>query len=246
MKKTFVYTSVVLIVLFSACKKETDNFNTYKLSDYSPMQVGKYITYNLDSLLYINFGTKDTTVHYQVKYEVDAAITDNLGRPAFRIIRYIRKNSTDSWNPDNSFMAINTGTTFEFVENNLRFLKLVAPITDGFSWKGNKYIDTYSDVPNLKYLDDWDYIYTDINSSVTLTGGINVDSTITVSQRDEVLNDPANTQIYSEVNKAYEQYAKGIGMVYKKFLHREYQPPTPGTEGYALGYGITLSMIDHN
>jgi len=246
MKKTCINIFIILLVVFSACKKQTANYSTFPISAYSPLQVGKYISYNLDSLIFINFGTKDTTIHYQVKYSVDATITDNLGRPGFRIQRYIRTDSTVAWTPDNTFMAFNTGNTFEFIENNLRFLKLVEPIKNGYSWSGNSYIDTYSNNAGLQYMDGWNYTYANVNANDTLTTGILLDSTLTVNQCNLVLNDTSNLQIYSEVDYSVEQYTKGIGMVYKKFLHREYQPPTPGTNGYALGYGITLTMFDHN
>ena len=63
---------------------------------------------------------------------MDAQITDNLGRPAYRIIRYIRKNPHRSWTANNTFMAVPTDNSIEYVENNLRFLKLKLPIKEGF------------------------------------------------------------------------------------------------------------------
>ena len=251
MNKNILYTAIVLVFLLNACSKQTEKFNTPALSEYSPLIIGKYITYNLDSLVYTNFGTSQTTVNYQVNYVIESEFTNNSGRDAFLVRRYIRKTATDSWQPDNAFEAVNTGTTFEFVENNLRYIKLVQPITNDFSWKGNKYIqitassDPTSSFPNLSYLDDWDYTYANINQSLTL-GTYNLDSTIVVNQRNEVLNDTSNPAVYSEVNFGQEKYAKGIGMVYRKFLHREWQPAASGGAGYALGYGITLTMIDHN
>ncbi len=247
MKKNYLLLSVLLITLFASCKKETDDFSELSIRDYSPNIVGKYIAYNLDSLLYINFGTKDTTVSYQVKYEVDAAITDNIGRPAYRIIRYIRKDPSFAWVSDNTFMSIPTTNSVEFVENNLRFISLVRPIRNNYSWRGNAFIDTYSFESNVKYLNEWDYTYESVNEPLSI-GGFNLDSTITVIQRNEILNDPNNPNVYSEINIGIEKYAKGLGMVYKKFLHREYQPPPPlsGDQGYSVGYGITLTMFDHN
>jgi len=86
--------SFLLITLLTACNKQNELFTTTSLSDYFPLQVGKYITYNLDSTVYINFGQKDTVVKYQVKDSIDAQITDNIGRPAYCIERYIRKDAT--------------------------------------------------------------------------------------------------------------------------------------------------------
>lgn len=245
MKKIFFFLGIVATVVFTGCSK-TDTLVSAKLSDFAPMVVGKYIVYNLDSTKYINFGTKDTVISYQVKYQVDAAVVDNLNRPAYRVFRFIRKTATDSWQPDNTFMVVNTGSLVEFVEDNMRFVKLKQPLTNNFSWKGNAFIDTYSADSEVKYLDDWDYTYENVNQPYTV-GTTTLDSTITVNQRNETLNDPTNPNIYSEVNISNETYAKHIGMIYRFFIHREYQPPTPGgNPGYALGYGVKLTMIDHN
>jgi hypothetical protein len=252
MNKNILYAAIVLIFLFNACSKQTETFNTPAISEYSPLVIGKYITYNLDSLVFTNFGSSQDIVNYQVKYVVEDTVTDNLGRNAFLVRRYIRQVTVDStWQPDNAFMAINTGKSFEFIEDNLRYIKLMQPIRDDYSWKGNIFIqvipsaDPASSYPDLSYLDDWDYTYQNVNQPLVL-GSYNLDSTIIVNQRNEVLNDTSNPAVYSEVNFGQEKYAKGIGMVYRKFLHREWQPATTGTNGYALGYGVTLTMIDHN
>ena len=144
-------------------------------------------------------------------------------------------------------MAVPTDFSMEFIENNFRFLKMKSPIREGYTWKGNTYIDTYSLNSNVKYLNDWDYFYDSLNLPAKI-GALTIDNTIRVSQRDEIIGDPANINSYSEVNVGIEKYAKGIGLIYRRFLHTEYQPPTPGHPGaFADGsYGVTLTMIDHN
>ena len=249
MRKLFLLSITATLIIFSSCKKDPENYEMASLSDYYPTIVGKYVVYKLDSLTYVNFGAKDTTISYQVKHYVDALITDNLGRPAYRIIRSIRKLPTDPWMPDNTFMAVVTDNAVEFTENNLRYIKLKRPIRDGFSWRGNSYIDTKSLNSDFKYLDEWDYTYDSVNVKTTV-GAYTLDSTLKVVQKeDEILGNPSDPNAFSERNYSWEKYAKGIGLVYRKFLHSEYQPPTtPGANGkYALGsYGITMTMIDHN
>jgi hypothetical protein len=245
MKKVFFISIVFSSLFFSACKKSTEVLNLSTVQEFAPQIVGKYITYNLDSTVFINFGTKDTIMKYQVKHQVDGALTDNLGRPAFRITRYIRKTAANPWLPDNTFVAVPTEFALEFIENNMRFIKLKGPLRDDFSWKGNSYIDTYSLNSNVKYLDDWDYTYENVNQPLTL-GTFTLDSTLTVNQRDETIGNPNDPNSYSEINMGSENYAKGIGLVYRNFLHVEYQPPTPGRAGYRVGYGVKMTMIDHN
>ncbi len=245
MRKLLLLMIIATALIFYACKKSTDVLAVATVSEYYPLQVGKYITYSLDSTIFINFGTKDTVIKYQVKHQIDAQITDNLGRPAYRIIRYIRKTAANPWNPDNTFMAVPTEFAMEFIENNMRFLKMKAPVRNGYSWKGNSYIDTYSLNSTVKYLDDWDYTYDSVNVKIT-QGAYTLDSTLKVAQRDEIIGNPGDPNSYHERNFGAEKYAKGIGMIYRDFLHVEYQPPTPGRGGYKQGYGLKMIMIDHN
>lgn len=246
MRRNIFFILIASLLFFSACNKSTEQLDFPKISDYYPLTVGKYITYKLDSAIFLNFGTKDTVISYEVKHQIDAQMTDALGRPAYRIIRYIRKTSANPWVPDNTFMAVPTDNAIEFIENNMRFLKMKDVIKEGFSWKGNSFIDTYSINSNVKYLDDWDYSYDSINLPAKLSPTLTVDNTIKVAQRDETIGNPADPNSYSERNLGAEKYAKGIGLVYRVFYHREYQPPRPGVGGYKDGYGITLTMIDHN
>ena len=73
MRKYF-YPFVILTigVLFNACSKKLDDFSSASLKDYYPLLVGKYVTYNLDSTVFINFGAKDTVLKYQVQDRVNA------------------------------------------------------------------------------------------------------------------------------------------------------------------------------
>ena len=245
--RTYILLFIVAGAFFTACKKENENLIIAATSDYFPLKTGKFITYNLDSTIFKNFGTQDTIVKYQVQDRVDSQIIDNLGRKAFRILRFIRKNPSLPWTANNTFMAIPTDNSLEYIENNHRFLKLVQPVKNGYSWKGNTFIDTYSINSDVKYLDDWNYVYDSLNSPITL-GTLHIDSTLIVRQRDEFLGqDPhiASTQ-YAEKNYSVEKFAKSIGLVYKEFLHWEYQGPQPGRSGYYVGYGVKLTMIEHN
>src|ERR1700694_2213362 len=100
LKRIFPALILGIGILFNSCKKN-DKFSSTPLTEYYPLQVGKYITYRLDSTIFINFGSRDTVISYQIQDRVDAQITDNTGRPAYRIIRFIRKNENQQWSPNN-------------------------------------------------------------------------------------------------------------------------------------------------
>lgn len=235
-----------LCILLVSCKKETVTSYSEPLTDYFPLETGKYITYQLDSTVTVSFGTQFVVNSYQLQDRVEEKITDNNGREGFRINRYIRLNSNQGWTPYMVLMAIPSRNSIEYYENNLRYIKLMAPIREGFSWKGNAYIDTYSNDLGVTYLDGWDYTYDSMHAPLTIND-VTIDSTITVSERDEFLGqDPSIPgTLYGEKTYAVEKYAKHIGLVYREFIHWEYQAP-PDRVAYYAGYGIKMTMIDHN
>ena len=238
---------VLCVLFFAACKKQSEELQIVPISDYAPLKVGKYITYSIDSLVYTNFSTIEAHRFYEVKYQVMDSFTDNVGRKAFRMVRYIRTLPAGTFLPDNTAIAVNTGSRYEFVENNLKYFKLTLPIADDKSWKGNSAIDLIVDPStgvDLSYLGDWDYTYAGVGTAKKV-GTFNLANTLTVNQK----NDSTNLPITAFTNIAYkdfsqEIYAKDIGMVYRNFIHFEYQK-SPNSFSYK-GYGVKLIMVDHN
>jgi hypothetical protein len=256
MKKRYLYFLLALsvAVILDSCKKQTGTIATSALLDYMPLQPGKYIHYRLDSTRYVNFGQNDTVISYDAKDVVDEQITDNEGRPSYRVIRYLRDiASVDSadYSPSMTYMVTPTRNVIEVSEENLRFQKLKLPVTEGFSWRGNTYLPTspFYDVyqfGNDQDIDLWDYTYQNVDQSAEINGNV-YDSTVTVLQ----IADSSNVPIEFPDGLAYknywvEQYAKNVGMIYKEVAMWEYQPPNAGNPGYISGFGIKMSIIDHN
>jgi hypothetical protein len=255
MKKYRYVLAVIFVVLaIQSCKKQTDTVVTAQLNEYFPLFTGKYIHYLLDSTRYVAFGQKDTTVYYDAKDVVDAKITDNEGRPSYRVIRYLRDvASTDEadYTPSLTYMVTPGRETVEVSENNLRYQKLKLPVTEGFNWHGNSYLPAtpfYSlyQFSNDEDIDLWDYTYEGVNQSAVI--GDNVyDSVVSVVQ----VADSSNVPIEFPEGLAYrnywiEQYAKNIGLIYKEIVMWEYQPPNSGNPGFRSGFGLRMSIIDHN
>jgi hypothetical protein len=242
--------AIIIITFFSCSKKE--EVITEPLSDYIPLQTGKYITYRLDSLVFINFGAVTETHRYQIKHVVDAQITDNLGRPSYRIYTYIRDSAgTQSWNPNGTYFITPLDKQVEVIEDNLRVIKMHLPIKEGFEWKGNTYLpdDPYGssyDFSNDDDMKSWNFTYTAAEPSVSY-GNKTYTDVYTIEQQDDSYNAPVtNISDYGYKNRSVEKYSKGIGMVYRQFELWEYQPNTSGASPYKTGFGVTLWMIDHN
>src|SRR5688500_10658356 len=154
--------------LFS-CEKETEEFQESEpLSSYLSPQPGKYITYRIDSTLFTNFGASMEVRSYQEKHQVDAQMTDNLGRPSYRIFRFIRDtNGTTAWKPSESYFITVTDKNVEVVENNLRFLKLTIPVKETTTWHGNQFLPSvpygvFYEFSNDDEMNDWEYYYSGI------------------------------------------------------------------------------------
>lgn len=239
-----------LLFLFAvaggACKK-TATFTTDSLSEYTLSQVGKFIRYRMDSTRYVEYGQKEIVTKYQAKDVVEAAIKDNTGRTALRVVRYISDtNGIAPWKPITTYMIVAERERVEYVEENLRFIRLILPISEDNSWKGNSFIDTYTINSALTYMDDWDYTYRNVGEPFSVWNKAVVNNTVSVLQRDDVIGIPSDASVYSEKTLSKEVFAKGIGRIYKEFLHWEYQPPVGNNPGFKEGYGIKLVMIDHN
>lgn len=251
-KSIYAYTLSFSLFVFIGCTKNTETFQTEPLSNFYPQQVGKYYTYRLDSTVFTNFGRTETIRKYQVKHTIESQITDNLGRPSFRILRSIRDSAgLQPWVPSGTYFVTPLPFSIETVEENLRFIKLVQPIRKDYKWKGNRYISTnpYGSLYNFSNDDnmyDWDYVYADFQSSTSITGKIFKD-VYTVEQANESINVPiVSTSSYASLTRSVEKFAKNIGLVYREHTLWEYQPNPGGPSPYKIGFGIKMWLIDNN
>jgi len=252
--------SIIRLLLFTgitsllfSCQTSKEDYQTEQLKDYLPLVTGKYITYRIDSMVFTNFG-RNTEIHrYRVRNVVDAQVTDNLGRPAYRIFRYITDSlGTGPWVPYGSYMVTPLDNQYELTEDNLRFIKLHMPIKKDFNWKGNSYLPTnpYDALYNFSNDDnmaDWDFYYKELAGIFSYRNN-NYTDVVTVEESDEVYNVPiVDVNAYAAISRSVEKYSKNTGMIYRQYELWEYQPNTGGSGGpYKTGFGITMWMIDHN
>jgi hypothetical protein len=217
---------ILVIIVFISCEKQSETYASDEIDQYYSMQVGKFIRYRLDSMMFTAFGAKDTTVYYQAKDVVEAAVTDNSGRPGWKVVRYLRDTlGMKPWTATMTYLVTPTREALEVVEENFRYDKMKLPVKDGFSWKGNKYINLNSPDPNWNYdfLFDWDYTYENTGLPFPVFNGQMIQNTVTVNQIDETLGNPADNKSYSERTFGKEVYAKEVGLIYREFMHYSYQ-----------------------
>ncbi len=254
--------TLLIVFLLVSCGKESATVETERPADYLQLQPGRYIIYQLDSLVKtLGNDTAMETHSYQAKDLVDALITDNLGRPSWRIFRFLRpldsQNESD-WAPSDTYMITPTSGSLEWIENNQRFLKLVSPIETGDAWMGNRYINTTPGGP-LDYLQAWEYQYTDVHHAFSSFENT-LDSCITVVETDEGNNyfddrNPVDPDLDGYRIYSISVYAKNIGLVYRDFVQWDFekrtlsengQPTLPTPVGSRTGFGVRLRMISYH
>ena len=244
MKYSFFLLMVVCTII--GCKKQ-DTYTATKINDFYPLAVGKTYFYRLDSTV-VSADSRTLLVRsYNIKDSVESTFTDNEGRPSYRIFRYSRDTfNVNPWTYTFTYYATIAPNRVEFVDNNLRFVTLTNPITEGSQWNGTQYINSYT----YRYLSDWNFEYRDVNLPYSVKKG-SFDTTVTVLQEDyqTYASLPFDVTAYQERRYGKEVYAKGVGLIYKEFLYCQWQPNNPGsTPPYYYqneSYGIKLNLMNY-
>jgi hypothetical protein len=234
---------LLTIIAVTSCEKSEGVPAAANMETYYPLATGKYITYRLDSTVYVNFNTIKEVHTYIVQDKIDAIIKDNLGNDAYRIRRMIRSNTdTTQWSDNATFLVVPSRQKTEYVENNLRFIKLINPVREFTTWMGNGQINTVDQL--LRFYENWEYYYEFVGTPFTVNNMV-FPETITVNQIDEIDGDPNNKNFAYTIKKSVEVYAKGVGLVYKDFLHEAWQvTPTRNYQGNS--FGVKLTILNHN
>ena len=252
--------TLTLVIAITGCKKtisyqKDPGFAGDPTDYFLPLQAGKYAIYRLDSLNFYYYGQLDTITSYLAKDSVENTFTDGSNHQAWLVTRYLSDLSGSNWTPSTTYTVTPSQQQLWVTENNLRFLKLAAPITEGLTWSGNSALPyapfqdffDFSDDSHLT-LNDWTYTYQKVGQPYTL-GTTKFDSTVTVLQANDSINVPIlDPRSFGSKTYWIETYAKHIGLVYRHTAMWEYQPPTPNQtqSGYKIGFEITMTLVGHN
>lgn len=240
------FSYICAVIILCSCKKQTEQINFPLIKDYYPLSTGKVFIYKLDSTVIPAFGSDLITYSLLAKDSIADTFNDNIGRLSYKVYRFTTDSlQTKPWTYRSTYYITPTVDDIQLVDDyNLRFIKLIQPLKENFNWKGNAFIDTKSPDNNFQYLDNWDYTYQNVNKPYTVLKGT-FDSTITVFQRDELSpNTPFDVDFFQERNYSVEIYAKGVGLIYKEFLHWTWQPTPPPAQYKTNSFGIKLNLVE--
>jgi hypothetical protein len=200
--KTTVYILIGLLLFLFSCKKDTEVTPTTKGYSYAGLTVGKYVIYDVDSIFYDDFDNSTNQYYFQIKELIQSKYIDAEGEEAYRIERY-KKDTAVSPNFELQVVWNSkiTPTTYQKVENNERFVKLIFPVKQGETWNGN----------SLNNRSTWEYECVSAHIPEQI-GGIGLDSVATITQFDDGDEILIQRQFYQE------KFAAKIGLVYKKVI----------------------------
>ncbi len=134
----------VFAFIFS-CKTEEDNFDRGFGHEYMGLEVGKYIVYQVDSIIFDPTG--DSLISYThsfIKDEIVDTLHDNIGELLYKTERFVRKDSNAPWQVQKVYSQSIQGenrTMGIVTEDNLRYVKLVFPIEASNYWNPIAFID---------------------------------------------------------------------------------------------------------
>ncbi len=224
------YSLIALTLLFSinGCKDDQNIKPTSVTMNYISNDVGKWIVYDVDSIYHLdndsNTDNNVDTFHFQIKEVIDSMGIDGENQPIQNLTRYKRQNDTLPWNFLVRWTAKITATSYQKVEDNIRYIKLGFPITNSEQWDGNAF----------NTLGVENYFYGAINQAVSY-GSFYFDSTLTVVEGDSTIG---------FVNYPYgiEKYATGLGMYYHYYAAVDF---FPGTTQIITGLQYTERINSH-
>jgi len=186
--------------ILSSCGKETLEIPSPSYN-YFPTEQGKYVVYNVDSIVHsTDDNDNDDSVyyfHYQVKEVIDSSFTDGEGNQRQVLVRYFRKDTTEEWNINSVWtQSLNSSSAYRW-EENIPYHKLSFPINAEIEWNVN----------DKNTLDEVLFQYDEIHASRTINN-MAFDSTV-------VVTDNAVPNFVEDISNK-EIYAAGIGMIYKR------------------------------
>ena len=164
--------------------------------------LGQAIVYDVQETQYA-LTSVPTIKNYQIKEVFTSSSIDTDGKDALRIERFRRENDTQKWAIDSVFLAKKEISKALKTENNVTYVKLIFPVSEGLTWNGNVYNSLGNDTYELKKL----------NQSFQ-TNGQNFPKTLTVIQQ--------NDSTLVDLKRRIEVYALGIGVIYQEKINVSY------------------------
>jgi hypothetical protein len=186
------------ILALASCKK-SDNRPAKMFYTYYPTEVNSWVEYEGRRIIHVDALGSDTTYFY-LKEIITEEFIDNEGRTTYRVERFEKDSMHHEYAIKDVWYSNKGTTTAEKVEENVRFTKLIFPVSDSKSWDGNA----------NNTIEKWNYKYDSIHEPLSINA-LDFDSTVKVVQIENI--NPFQRQI------AYEVYANYVGLIRKSYIN---------------------------
>jgi hypothetical protein len=206
-----------LILTIAACaNRKTDEYVTSLHFEYFPLEIGRSITYQVDSIVFDSDGQGgffQDSMRYFLKETFADTFRDAAGNLTFRLERFVRPNADSAWQLQQVWSAQRIDNQSIRTENNLRFLKLIHPIDRRSEWDGTVYLDKNQLIEiagePLDLFKGWFSEVDSIDKPRTV-GSFTFDSTLVMREAD--YDDKVDRRFSKEI------YAKNVGSVFKELV----------------------------
>ncbi len=251
-RKVLISSILVLSCLFAffSCKKVRVS-TADETRNYFPLQFGKSVTYAVDSIYYYPVDSLYAITHpgyngikvetrCQLKYTITDTYTYKKQLNYIMDVQY-QPYQGAGWTPHRVILLQPTKNSLLYAQDGTQYVKLMFPIQEGFSWKGNQFAQVEDTL--YSYLKDWNYTYQKYGHSY-FNGFVNFDNTVTVLEADENINyQDVDSMPHGRKTYAKEVYANNVGMIYKEWTNYVWNAPHPQNR---KGYTVIMRAIAHN
>ncbi|MBX2904395.1 MAG: hypothetical protein KF744_00050 [Taibaiella sp.] len=239
----FLLIATGIVLALPSCKK-TKQESGDLTRNYFPLTFGKSVTFEVDSIYYNDITCSQYRVKSQAKYVVTDTFTDRKNftyRLSYILDVFTRPYEGALWKASGVIILNPTANGLSWTQNGVKYNKMVFPIEEGLTWKGNK--DAPVNDSDYTYLKDWNYMYRDYRKSYN-TGYVNFNNTVTVLENDESINYPAvDSGVAAMRTYSKAVYAYNVGLVYREITHTTYRAYNSECLN---GYSVVMRAIDHN
>ena len=212
MRKLLLLPFLYTLFVAGACDTEPiAPIDTSADQAFFPLELNQPLFYELDSIVVFNTtgGIVYDTTRAEVRETLVEVFTENDGTETYRGERWQRADENSPWRFVQTYTVRRTATAAFREEDNLRFTKMIYPISENQSWDGNAAFDVQREVvvggEFLDVFNGWAYRYETVNTPLMLTTGRSFATTVRINQ--------AEVDNLIDTRTAYEVYAPGVGLV---------------------------------
>jgi hypothetical protein len=204
----------LLTLLLPSCSRH--DTLPYHLDDghaYLPLQVGKYIEYQVDSVVYdpAASGSVADTSRTFFREVVADTFYDNAQRLTFRMERWERKADTLPWILEKIATATRTKNLIIRTEDNLPLIPLAFPLFEKQRWESTALFDKNQSVivagESLDFFKNWQSEVLSLDEPGRV-GALPFDSVAVISHADD--------ENLIELRYVLEKYARGVGLIFRE------------------------------